>query len=121
MEITSKEQDGATILALAGRLDGATAPELEASCMRRIESGTKRLVLDLGQLEYVSSAGLRVILMATKRLRAAGGALAACGARGVVQEVFTISGFGSLIPITGTLEEAVRAIEHPSRTGEPRQ
>jgi anti-anti-sigma factor len=110
VEITVREQEGATVIALAGWLDAASAPEFETSIFDRIDAGKRRFILDLGRAELVTSAGLRSILSATKRLRGVGGALAVCGLRGVVKEVFAVSGLDTLIPVKGTPEEALTAI-----------
>jgi anti-anti-sigma factor len=110
MEMTMKQQGGATVIALAGWLDAKSAPEFEALCLDRINAGDRRVVLDLDRAELVTSAGLRAILTATKRLRGEGGALAVCGLRGVVKEVFAVSGLDSLIPVKSTAEEALAAL-----------
>ena len=98
------------MLALSGRLDQSTAGELEARCADEVDKQTTRLVFDVSELEYVSSAGLRVILATAKRLRGAGGGAAVCGATGVVAEVLAISGFASLLPVTEDPDAALAAL-----------
>ncbi len=95
------------MLRVAGRLDQATAGDLEAQCVALLDEGATRMVIDVSELEYISSAGLRVILATAKRLRPAGGGIAVCGAAGVVAEALTIAGFASLLPITDDLEAAM--------------
>ncbi|MNL88983.1 putative anti-sigma factor antagonist BtrV [compost metagenome] len=70
----------------------------------------QRLVFDLSSLDYISSAGLRVILLAGKRLRASKGKLVLVGLQTMVREVFDMSGFLSLFAITATLDEGVAKV-----------
>ena len=90
-----------------GRLDNATSGDLEALLVEKLDSGCTGIVLDLADLDYVSSAGLRVILMTGKRLRGAGGRLVLARLRESVRDLFEMSGFLSLFPITESVEEAV--------------
>lgn len=109
MEVTAKQQDGITILALQGRLDATTANEFEQQLLARIQQGQTRLVLDFEQLDYISSAGLRVLLKAVKELKHCDGRLFLCAVKDYVREVFDLSGFVSFLPIHGSLEESLRA------------
>ena len=91
------EKKNGTTLALTGRLDTVTAPELEKTVTELLPR-TDSLVLDLGSLEYISSAGLRVILKAYKALAAKGG-LKLTGVQEAVREVFDITGFSDFLDI----------------------
>lgn len=84
---------------LQGRLDTATAPALEEQVGRWLDGGARDLELDCRDLEYVSSAGLRVFLGAVKRLKPQGGRLVLVGTRGVVREVLDLAGFGALVEL----------------------
>ena len=106
MEITNEE--GLTVVKVSGRLDATTAPDFEKRMTELIGGGSRKMALDLSVLEYISSAGLRGILGTTKRLKAENGKLVLCGPSGVVQEVITLSGFSSFLPICKTVEEAKR-------------
>ena len=97
-----------TVVKVSGRLDATTAPEFEKRMAEKIAGGSRKVALDLSVLEYISSAGLRGILGTTKRLKAENGKLVLCGPTGVVQEVITLSGFGSFLPICKTVEDAAR-------------
>jgi anti-anti-sigma factor len=99
-----------TILMPAGRLDTAAAPEFERQIIAATQSGGCRLLIDLSDLAYISSAGLRVFLMAAKRLRAEGGRIALCGLQQRVAEVFEISGFTTILPIYADRPTAVAAL-----------
>lgn len=107
MQFTQNKEGAFLVLAVEGRMDAATAPLFEAQCQGCLEAGDKRLVVDLGKLEYISSAGLRSILSAAKKLKAAGGDMAFCALGGIVSEVFAVSGFTKLFPTFATRQEAL--------------
>jgi anti-sigma B factor antagonist len=107
MDIRFSEEDDWTIVTVEGRMDTVSAPEFESKIQERIAEGVKRLVVDLSGLEYISSAGLRSILVAGKGASAAGGQLCCCGLKGVVKKVFDISGFTTLFPVYDSLEDAL--------------
>ena len=109
MEIDTKEKNEIRILSVKGSIDADTASEFDQSLEKNISGGRDRLILDLSRLEYISSAGLRVIMKAAKKMEITGGEMAIVGLRGVVQEVFKVSGFYSLFNIYDSEEEAVLA------------
>lgn len=88
---TSRLASSAT-LALAGRLDGLSSPDLEQQVTALIGSGVRTLIFDLSSLDYVSSAGLRVFIIAAKKLKASGGAAQFISLMPAVRDVFHISG-----------------------------
>ncbi len=110
MDINELSEGKATVLALAGRLDSNTCGDLEKHLLGAIDRGTAAVVVDFADLAYVSSAGLRVLLMAAKRLRAGDGKLALCGLSDNIRDVFKMSGFDKILTITGTRAEAVDAV-----------
>ena len=94
----SKELNGsALILALEGRLDTMTSPELEAELNKSLD-GADSLILDFSKLDYISSAGLRVLLSAHKAMIAKGG-MTITNVNEVVQEVFEVTGFADILTI----------------------
>ena len=107
MQVVTSEQGCVGIIALTGRIDATTASSFETSCRELLDSGAKKVVVDLGGVEYISSAGLRVILTMVK---AAAATLAFCSMQSMVAEVFKISGFSSMLPIYATRDEAVSAL-----------
>lgn len=109
MSFEQEVRDNSLIVRLRGRLDSGNAPELERAVVEQIDAGIQRLILDFTSLDYISSAGLRVILLAGKKLRASGGKLVLCGLRSMVREVFEMSGFLALFVVTDTLNEALLA------------
>ena len=85
------------VIALEGRLDTMTAPELEAELGKSLD-GAESLVLDFSKLEYISSAGLRVLLSAHKAMSAKGG-MKITNVNEIVQEVFEVTGFADILTI----------------------
>ncbi len=108
MDIIEARQDDVKIYRVRGRLDSNSSPELEKKIFEAIGNGSKDMVLDFEQLEYISSAGLRVILKATKDIKRADGKIVLCAMQDYVKEVFEISGFDSLLPIVTSVDDAVK-------------
>ncbi|GAB6043686.1 STAS domain-containing protein [Endothiovibrio diazotrophicus] len=98
------------IIRPAGRIDSNTAPQFEQDVLGPINGGQNRVVLDFGDLDYISSAGLRVVLMAAKRLKPSGGKLALYGMSDPIREVFEISGFLTLLTVCADRDEALAAV-----------
>jgi len=107
MAILTRNERGAVVVAVSGRLDAVTAPEFEAALNTSILQGNLRYVVDLDGLEYISSAGLRGILVIAKLLRGKGGLLRFANVRGAVREVFDISGFCSILTIDESVDVAL--------------
>jgi anti-anti-sigma factor len=97
------------VLIPARRLDSSTAPDFETELLGRIQQGATAVLLDFSAVDYISSAGLRVILLAGKRLKATGGRLALCGLTEDCLEAFRISGFDTLFPLYGSVDEGLGA------------
>ena len=107
MEIKSTESEGVSILAVEGHLDTNTSPDAESAINALIEDGAQKLLIDFTALEYISSAGLRVLLATAKKLSASGGDLKICSLNSTVQEVFDISGFSSILTVSVNQDEAL--------------
>ena len=94
----NKEVNGSKLnIALVGRLDTTTSPELEKELKTSLD-GIQELVLDFAQLEYISSAGLRVLL-ATQKIMNKQGSMTVCNVNETVMEVFEVTGFVDLLTI----------------------
>ena len=98
------------MVALAGRFDAQSAGQVDSSLQARFQEGVKRLVVDMGRVEYVSSAGLRVLLAAAKKTSSLGGRLVLCGLQPYVLEVFEVAGFTSIFQITPDAAAALASI-----------
>lgn len=110
MEITEIATGDVVILGFKGRLDALTADAAKQNLLTRLTGPKPRLVIDLSQLNYISSAGLRVLLEVAKRVAAAEGKLALCGMVRNVLQVFELAGFASFLSIFPTREEATIAV-----------
>jgi anti-sigma B factor antagonist len=99
MEIEEAAFGRTIVVTPRGRLDSASAKAFEESLMRVAAAEKPAVVVDFTDLDYISSAGLRVLLMAAKRTKAAHGALVLCGLKPHVREVFDVSGFSTLFTI----------------------
>lgn len=113
MNIAIETHGEALALQLEGRLDGTTVPQVEEAFLQQLEKGARRFVFDLSRLEYVSSAGLRVMLLAAKKTRAAGGKLALHGLSESVKEVFEISGFHTIFALYSSRDDALAFVGAP--------
>jgi anti-sigma B factor antagonist len=102
-----EQQERVTIVRPTGFVDAVTAGALAETLNAQIQAGQVCLVVDLDQLEYMSSAGLRVLLAALKEARRQGGDLRLANARAEVRQVLEISGFSKILPLYPTLPEAV--------------
>jgi anti-anti-sigma factor len=110
MEINQKEENGIVFLAFKGRLDGTSAPEAEETIKTIFNGESNRLLFDFEFLEYLSSAGLRVILGAAKEMKRRDGKFVLCALNSYVKEVFEVSGFGAIIPIADSVESGIKEI-----------
>jgi anti-anti-sigma factor len=107
MRIDEERADRALVIAPLGRLDSVSSSELERFVVTRIDAGQRRLVVDLAGVEYISSAGLRVLLMAAKRLREPPAALVLCGLGPAVKGVLELAGFLPLFAIEPARAQAL--------------
>ncbi len=107
MDISDTQVNGIQVLDVTGRIDSGTAKSLEDKVVGLLDGGTKALVIDLAKVEFVSSAGLRVFLLAAKRLKAAGGKYGLAGLQPSVREVFEVSGFSKIFSLFADRTEAL--------------
>ena len=109
MEIHSEREGGALIAKAEGRVDGSNAREFEEALQATIGENDRVLILDLEALSYISSAGLRVLLLIAKKLQRQSGKLVVCSLSDPINEVFEISGFSKIIPTYGSRSRALAA------------
>jgi anti-anti-sigma factor len=107
MQIFTRKEKDDLVVEIKGRIDAVNSSKLEEECQGRIDQGEKALILDLGGVEYISSAGLRTILILARRINSLEGKIRFCGLRGMVKEVFSISGFNSIFPVVPSITEAL--------------
>lgn len=108
MDISTRTRNDVTVIAFAGNLDSATAPLAQQALDGILASGGRKIVVDLTGLDYISSAGLRVLLGTAKRLGT--GALRLFGLNETVGEVFQISGFSTILAVFATEAEALEKL-----------
>ena len=107
MEVIEKRQDGISVVRLLGRLDSNTSPDFEQKLFEVIEDGEKSVIVDFEELDYISSAGLRVLLKAAKELKRSQGKIVLCSMKDYIKEVFEIAGFVALFPIVPSMGDAI--------------
>lgn len=108
MEISVTQDDGVTILSMAGRLDVLTSKDLNDSLSTELDNGARNLVLNFAAVDYVSSSGLRVLLQARKRLKAGGGTIVLCGVSEFVKSVLVATGFDTIFTIAADVPNAIK-------------
>ena len=97
-------------MSLSGRVDGSNASQLEGALQAQVEAGETRLVLDFSQLRYISSAGLRVLLVVARRLQGVGGQMLFCELAEDIAQIFEISGFNNILEVHASRHEALKAL-----------
>jgi anti-anti-sigma factor len=110
MKLDYQEKDGIICVRIVGRLDADSAAQAEATLKGLLKEGKTRLVFDLGDMDYISSAGLRVILMTVKELQNRKGKVVLSALTPYVREIFDVSNFSSIIPITDTVEAGFQKV-----------
>jgi anti-anti-sigma factor len=107
MTVTVENADGIQVVALEGRLDSMNASSVEGELNGLVTAEHNRVVVDMAKLDYISSAGLRVILVMAKQVKQVSGKLVLCGMQSHIREVFEISGFLSILTVVETRGEAL--------------
>ena len=108
VEVTEEEKDGILFLALKGRLDAVSAPKTEKHVADLIDSGKLKIIMNFEGIDYLSSAGMRMLLATTKKLKALSGKFIVCGVITSVLDVLKMSGFDHVIELTDNADEAVK-------------
>jgi stage II sporulation protein AA (anti-sigma F factor antagonist) len=115
MEIAESRHGLVFVVAPAGRIDSTTSEALQQALTKTITGGAERLVLDLAGASYISSAGLRVLLIVAKRLKTKSGTLVLCAMTDAVRQVFDLAGLLPLFLVEPTRDDAIaRCGRNPS-------
>jgi len=110
MQIKESKQGEVLILTISEHLDSATSTVFESRLLGLIDSGESKIVIDCGSLEYVNSAGLKVFLLAAKRLEPVGGKFVLCALAPSVLMIFEMIGFTRIMKIVPSLDDALKAL-----------
>lgn len=109
MDLREEKVSGVTVVDVKGRIDSVTAPTLGERLNASLEASKVRILLDFSRLEYISSAGFRILLLAAKRADETGSRLVLCGVSGKVRQLFDLGGFLDLFTIVGSRDEGISA------------
>lgn len=110
MDLREERVGEVTVVEVKGRIDSITAPALGERLTANLEAPKVSVLLDLGELKYISSAGFRVLLLAAKRAEQNGGRFVLCSVSGKVRQLFDLGGFLDLFSITATRDEGIAAL-----------
>lgn len=111
MEITQEQKDGINVMKIDGRLDASTAADLENALGSYTDQEKVKILVDCEGLDYISSAGLRVLLASAKEFKKKEGKIVLSTLNPNVKQVFEISGFTSIFPIFETTDEAIAGLK----------
>ncbi len=110
-DIETANQDGIVVLHLKGRVDATNSSEVHDKVVEEIKKGCDKMIIDFAEVNYISSAGLRVLIFATKSFAKSSGAFAVCSLNENIMKVFEISGLVNLFTIHENLDEGVKALK----------
>ena len=110
IEVAEEQEANALVLIPAGRIDSGNARAFESIVTERISGGQHRIIVDFSRLDFISSSGLRVLLISAKTLKIHKGSIALCSMKDHIREVFQISGFDRIIPIRNSRQDALTAL-----------
>lgn len=108
MKLSQTQQGRACVVAVSGRVDHGNAEALRAALQPALQE--PMTVLDLSRLDYISSAGLRILMLAARETKARGHALAVCSLQPVVREIFAITRFDQVLSVHADVPAALRAL-----------
>jgi anti-anti-sigma factor len=111
MKLKEIKNEKAVVIEIDGRLDTTNFGQLEKKIMQNVENGNISIVVDCSNMDYVSSSGLRIFLMALKKITAAKGNFVLCGLQESIREIFEISGFTSIFNIYGNQALALETLD----------
>ena len=107
MQISVTESGEIRIVSFDGDLDGQTSPMAQNALQELLGQGARFILIDCRKLSFISSVGLRVLLVAAKQAQHAQGGVRICAANESVMEVFNMTGFDTIIPVHASLDEAI--------------
>jgi anti-anti-sigma factor len=112
MELKEEPAGDVCVVTASGRLDGSSSAQFAQHFDRLIEAGRPKLLVDFSGIDFVTSAGLRVVLAVVKKVKAANGVFALCGVQAPVHEVFNITGFDTMLRIHDDRAAGIAALQN---------
>ncbi len=110
MKIDEENDGNLLVVKPVGKLDSVHGPDLEKAILGALERGDRNLLLDMSEVTYISSRGLRVFLLGAKKAKAEGGKISICALQEFVREVFDLSGFLTLFDVFESVAEARKSL-----------
>jgi anti-sigma B factor antagonist len=114
MEISEERRGEIIVLSPAGRINNDTSPVFQTRLVGCVGSAAANVLVDFSHVEYISSAGLRALMIASKQAKAINGRLAVAALTPIVREIFAISHFGLVVQVFETMAEALAALNQPA-------
>jgi|SRR5688572_22659594 len=111
MDLREEQAEAGTVLKVKGRLDSTTSPLLGERLTAILGAAKARVLVDFSELEYISSAGFRVLLLAAKKADLHDSRFALCGVQGKVRQLFDLGGFLDLFTISSTRDEGIATLK----------
>ncbi|NQT23883.1 STAS domain-containing protein [candidate division KSB1 bacterium] len=111
MHIEQEKLGEVLVFGVFGRVDAATCKPLEVDMLGAIDGGEHRLLIDCSKLDYISSAGLRIFLIAAKKLKAENGQIVLCSMQPHIRTMFEIAGFSAAFPIVESQDDGIKALK----------
>lgn len=108
VEIKEQKVGDVLVLRFFGRLDALSTPDAEKKVFQLIDQGNAKILMDFTSVDYISSAGMRMLLAVTKKLKALSGRLVLCSITTNVMDVFKMSGFDHVLDLTASETEALK-------------
>ncbi len=108
MNISEETINDVLVVTITGRLDAISSPTAEKHVFELIGNGAKNIILDLAEVEYLSSAGMRMLLSTTKKLKTISGKIVVCSVTSNVMDVLKMSGFDHVLAIVSDRDEALK-------------
>ncbi|MBA3722300.1 MAG: STAS domain-containing protein [Parachlamydiaceae bacterium] len=108
VEVTDEKKDDVLILRMTGRLDAISSPAAEKKVFEEINNGQIKIMLDFSGVDYLSSAGMRMLLSITKKLKSLTGKMVVCNVTENVMDVLKMSGFDHVIELSPNEDDALK-------------
>ncbi len=110
MEMKSTKEGEVLIFEPEGRIDGTNARDVESAFLDQVRGGELAILIDFSEVDFISSAGLRVLLMVAKEVKSRSGRIELCSMRDYLKEVFEVSGFNAIFQIHGNRSEGLESL-----------